>query len=158
MVMPNVTVDYREFQINERINQALRNRIQNGLLVGATIVEDAAKRLAPRHVGDFIHHTSVYAVNDTTYRVDVFVRIKDAPDAAAWEYGSGLHRTRSTPGTYSIDAKGHGPYLVFFWEKMNRMFIGPHVNHPGIVARPYLHPALQSSISRILREISRKTP
>lgn len=33
-------------------------------------------------------------------------------------------------GAHGIDAK-NVPNLVFFWKKKNRMFVGPHVNHPG---------------------------
>jgi hypothetical protein len=124
---------------------------QNGLTVAATIVEDAAKQLAPKHVGDHIQHSQVTKVNENTYEIRVFVKISDAPDAGAWEYGSGLHRTKGSPAKYSIDAK-NVPDLVFFWQRENRWFVGPHVNHPGIAARPYLRPALKNNIERIKAE------
>lgn len=45
---------------------------------------------------------------------------------------------RGTFATITVDkSKAHqiktrgAPALVFFWEKKNRMFIGPSVNHPG---------------------------
>jgi hypothetical protein len=48
---------------------------------------------------------------------------------------------QGTRGTYSvttikrsqphpIDAK-RAPNLVFFWERERKLFVGPHVNHPG---------------------------
>jgi len=157
MLTPNFTVDFYEFKIKEKITQALRNHIQNGLLVGATIVEDAAKQLAPKHIGAFIKHTPVIKTGENSYKVTVYVPIADVPDAGAWEYGSGLHRTRGTPGKYPIDSV-NTPNLVFWWERENRLFIGPHVNHPGIVARPYLHPALYASLDRIKAEISKLNP
>jgi len=155
MLTPDFKVDFYEFKIKEKITQALRNHIQNGLLVGATIIEDAAKQLAPKHVGAFIKHTPVTKTGENSYQVSVYVPIADAPDAGAWEYGSGTHRTRGKADFYKIE--GH-PLLAFDWKRMGTHFVGHFVTHPGIHARPYLHPALYASLDRIRVEISKLNP
>lgn len=156
MPTPRFTVDYHEFRIMEKVTTALRNRIRNGLYISAGIVQDEAKKVAPRHVGNHIQHTGVVQTDVNTYKVRIYVKIADAPDAAAWEFGSGLHRTRGkAPGKYGIDAV-NAPNLVFWWERMGVVFVGPHVNHPGIVAKPYLHPALFNNLARIKRELMTK--
>lgn len=124
---------------------------QNGLPVVASIVVDAAKRTAPKHIGDYIKQSKVEKIDEEHYEVEVFVSLKDAPDAAAWEYGSGLHRTKGSPNKYSIDAV-NVPDLVFWWEREQVLFVGPHVNHPGIAARPYLQPAVRDNLDRIKAE------
>lgn len=167
MVIPSlVRWNYLEYRITEKFKKTLHARINNALYVGADIVRDAAKKLAPKHIGDHIKISGITQSFDPSnlgirYVIKIYVPIKEAPDAAAWEYGSGLHRTRTTPGKYPIDAKNYVakygqfkgmPVLIFWWEKRSRLFVGPHVNHPGIVARPYLLPALMDNVDRILLE------
>ena len=41
-------------------------------------------------------------VSPEGYEVDITVDLTKAPSAAAFEFGSGLHRTRGTPSTYEI--------------------------------------------------------
>jgi hypothetical protein len=48
------------------------------------------------------------------------------------EYGSLPH---------PIQARRPGGMLRFFWEKKNRWFIGPRVNHPGTPSQPFMRPA-----------------
>jgi hypothetical protein len=152
-IVPNVTVDMSRFEakLQDLTRKQFEAMAQNGLAVAATIVEDAAKQLAPKHVGDHIQHSQVTRINENEYEVRVFVKIVDAPDAGAWEYGSGLHRTKGSPAKYSIDAI-NAPNLVFYWEREGRWFKGLHVNHPGIAARPYLRPALKNNVERIKAE------
>jgi len=92
---------------------------------------------------------------DTTGLVvssEVVVDILQAPEAAAFEFGSGLHATRGTPGKYDI-RPNQKKKLVFHWEnepeevkqkfphtKDGKIILG-HVAHPGVLARPYLKPA-----------------
>jgi hypothetical protein len=55
----------------------------------------------------------------------------DAVNALSQETGAVPH---------SIDAV-NADNLVFFWEKAGRMFVGPHVDHPGNPAQPYMEVA-----------------
>lgn len=74
-------------------------------------------------------------------QITVYVSAKPdaAPEAPAYEFGSGLHDPEG-PHTIDIDAR-NVPNLHFYWQKQKRWFLGPHVNHPGVEARPYLFPA-----------------
>lgn len=73
-----------------------------------------------------------------------------APMAAAFEWGSGIHRTRGQAGTYPIE--GH-PLLAIprsRWPNYEPPpdvdpVILPAVNHPGVAARPYIQPTLEDA-------------
>jgi hypothetical protein len=86
----------------------------------------------------------------------LLIDLNEAPQAAAFEYGSGIHATKGTPVTYVIKPKNAGA-LAFYWPghesgmKPGKKFIGygkdgrlmfTHVDHPGVEAKPYLHPAI----------------
>lgn len=79
-----------------------------------------------------------------------------APQAAAYEYGSGIHN-KNNPQTYVIKPK-NAPLLAFEWHpeyipwhsrkfayKRGDTFLFRYVDHPGVAARPYLKPAMESS-------------
>lgn len=137
------------------ITDMVRRRLAKGVAECGVIVSQAAQQNAVKHIGDHIHVGEVKEEGNKT-SVEVYVPISEAPDAGAWEYGSGLHRTKGTPGLYPIAAK-NVPNLVFWWEKRSKWFVGPALpfGHPGIVARPYLRPALWDNVQRIL-EIMKK--
>lgn len=85
------------------------------------------------------------------YWIDIKVDLKKAPMAAAFEYGSGIHR-KEGGSLYPIKAR-NAPNLVFFWEKEDKWFVGkelPH-GHPGVAARPYLAPAVEAN-KKTIRE------
>ena len=82
-----------------------------------------------------------------------------APQAAAFEFGSGIHRTRGTPGTYEIKPRNASvlaipesswpnfQFPVRFGSKMlgyseDGNFILSKVDHPGVAARPFMTPAI----------------
>lgn len=91
--------------------------------------------------------------------IDIVVDLKKAPSAAAFEYGSGLHR-KENPAEYKISPREDGPgYLAFpisRWPNYQpppnvtvAMFPGAisgkdYVMHPGVAERPFLAPAIQS--------------
>lgn len=52
---------------------------------------------------------------------------------APTEYGSRPHVIR---------ARKPGGVLRFFWEREDRWFFGPKVNHPGTPAQPFMRPAI----------------
>lgn len=78
-------------------------------------------------------------------------------DAAAQEFGSGLHSTRGPKAKYPIVPRNK-KFLAFHWEKANdsipRLPDGRvmlmSVMHPGIESRPYIKPAV-TELRRTLR-------
>jgi hypothetical protein len=90
--------------------------------------------------------------------IDVLVT---APMAAAFEYGSGIHATRGVKAKYRIPKEGGSSFVAFPKERWPGyepppeapdVFVFSFVMHPGIVARPYIKPTIQSSAPQI-REI-----
>jgi hypothetical protein len=55
--------------------------------------------------------------------------------AKAFDKGSGIHRKGG--GTYTITAI-NSPNLVFFWNRMNKLFRGKSVQHPGVAGTGYM--------------------
>lgn len=145
-----------------RIEQRLKTKVlvgvKSGLLNGAKLVQQTAIQNAKTdRIKQNIEISSVGALNPTNpiYMISIGVRLKNAPEAGAFEYGSGIWRTRKgTPGKYPIRAK-NAPMLAFMWYKNNPLYsylkpdINPEkvafqvVHHPGVQAVPYLRPALQ---------------
>jgi hypothetical protein len=85
----------------------------------------------------------------------VEVPLKLAPEARAFEYGSGVHSTKRAPETYPILPRNGGS-LVFQgthqWE--GQLVVVPPmgggvVMHPGVAPRPFLHPAVEENKERI---------
>lgn len=84
----------------------------------------------------------------------ISVDLTAAPEGAALEFGSGLYATRGPRGKYPIDPKKPGGKLVFDWPNedltvghrhtKDGKVILSHVEHPGVVAKPYLVPAFES--------------
>ena len=94
-------------------------------------------------------------------QIKIEIPLDDAPEARAYEYGSGIHATRSEK---SPNQRGDGeidiyavnyPNLIFYWQKKDRMFVGPHVTHPGVAPKPYLAPAVRKNRNTILGLLSR---
>lgn len=76
---------------------------------------------------------------------------------AAFEWGSGIHKTRGTPSKYPIVPKTAG---ALSFEGTNE-FAGQHiltqlVMHPGVSPRPFLEPAKRATRQQNLEDI-RKT-
>lgn len=82
------------------------------------------------------------------------------PQAAAFEFGSGIHRTRGTPGTYKIKPK-NATMLAFPWNPANpigalfspkvidfledeNIWLFKEVDHPGVAPRAFITPAIQA--------------
>jgi len=109
---------------------------------------------------------SVGQVKDEGGRYSIEIKIdarKDgpAPEALAFEFGSGIHNPDS-PGTYVIAPKPGGKKtLAFFWDKVDASSptgnkfrgVSPttgkaifnYVDHPGVAAKPYLAPAIRDA-------------
>ena len=154
MLTPNLSVDFHNLDsrfsnIFSKIKQSLKQKALHAAI--SSIVLPEARKLAPKHIAEFIQVSDV-TENGNTYLVNMHVSLADAPDAAAWEFGSGLHRTRGSPGKYIISAT-NAPNLYFWWERESKYFRGKVVHHPGIVARPYMRPALESKMSQVKKYI-----
>jgi hypothetical protein len=83
------------------------------------------------------------------YSIDIIVDTDPdtgAPQAPAFEYGSGLHATKYSPQLYPIEAV-NAPNLVFWWEKGGKWFKGTRLpfGHPGVAPRPFLKPAMDEN-------------
>ena len=76
-----------------------------------------------------------------TYSIDIYV---DDPGgiASAYEWGSGIHRTKGTPGKYTISGN---PLLAFEWAKIGKKVVFTSVQHPGVAPRPYIVPTIEST-------------
>jgi hypothetical protein len=97
--------------------------------------------------------------NGATYFIDIKLN-NPAGIAAAYEWGSGIHRTKGTPGKYKIFPRDKMA-LAFFWDKVdatsktNYKFLGistktgkaifNFVDHPGVEKRPYLVPTIEDT-------------
>lgn len=82
---------------------------------------------------------------------------KDAPYARAYEWGSGIHATRGTPHLIPIAAK-NAPNLVFWWEKGNKLFVGPKlpIGHPGVAPKPYIEPSIRENKAQMKKIMGRE--
>lgn len=94
-----------------------------------------------------------------------------APHAAAFEFGSGIHRTRGTPGTYKIKPK-EKKALAFPWNPANpigamnspkvidyledeEIWLFREVDHPGVEQRAYMTPAIQQKIPEAEQKLNK---
>ena len=99
----------------------------------------------------------------TGYQVEIEIDSREdgpAPHAAAFEYGSGLYGEEKD--TYLIEAK-NAPKLAIprsRWPKYEPPpdtdpVILQWVYHPGVKARPYMKPAIESEKKKVIRGIGR---
>lgn len=76
----------------------------------------------------------------TSAEITIYADPKIAPHAAIFEKGAKNH---------PIDAK-NAPNLVFWWDKMETMFVGKHVDHPGMKPRPFMSVAVRNHRKHML--------
>jgi hypothetical protein len=103
--------------------------------------------------------------------IDITISLNQAPMAAAFEYGSGLHSEKGDRKKYLILPK-NADVLAFPWgeaENLNPSVIGvgnveivnqkaflPMVRHPGVQARPYIRPTIQDERKEIRRILGKE--
>lgn len=104
------------------------------------------------------------------YSIDIKLdtrRDGPAPEAAAFEFGSGIH-SETQPGEYFITPKKAGS-LAFPWNPKripwgspkflgfadDGRFLFSYVEHPGVAAKPYLRPAIQSTRKQLKSRLGR---
>lgn len=136
--------------------------MENGLRISASLLRNEAVSIAPRHIGQ---HIQISPISNTPsgdapasefYRgIKIFVKLADAPDAGAWEYGSGIHDPVN-PHLIPISAK-NAPMLVFWWSNRNKWFKGKAlpIGHPGIKMRSYLRQPMLDNQENIRQQIAK---
>jgi len=95
------------------------------------------------------------------YSIDVVIDTSEdaAPMAGAYEWGSGIHRTKGTPYLYPIVAKNApNERLHFYWEERQKWFIGVRLpyGHPGVQAKPYIKPSLENTKDKIKQTLGKE--
>ena len=139
--------------------------INNSLIAGLTraanhfvmrMKDKVAQNGLPQAISDA---TSLGTANVSgeTVSIEVTIDLKEAPMAAAFEWGSGLHRTKGGAGLYPIAAKD-APNLVFWWERGNKWFVGAKLpyGHPGVAPRPYIKPTIVAEMPEIKRIVGQE--
>lgn len=131
-------------------------------------ITSLARSLAPSHVRPAIS-SKTETKDEGTYIIRTTADRKIAPDARAWEYGSGIHARRGKKGKYPILPKNKG-VLAFNWEVANanpeNFTFAPDgrvllfaVNHPGIQAanggKGYIAPAIRELKKKGKAELSK---
>lgn len=146
-----------------RIDNAVRRRATNW----AGMLTRIAREFAPDHLKSFIH-SKVTERGQGAYAITIGIKIdKHGPtaDAAAQEYGSGIH-DENNPHKITIVPTQGKEFLVFKWDKVEgqpgfrRTSDGKvmlkSVQHPGIrkyKGAGYLAPAIRELIAKGREEL-----
>jgi hypothetical protein len=132
--------------INDAAVQALPEAAR--LLVDAMVTKAPTQKIKEAiSVGDVVND------GEGIYHIDVKVDLVKAPEGRAYEYGSGLHNPLKSD-TYPINPV-KGMFLAFYWEKLGKRVVLPHVNHPGVAARPYIKPSIEENKTQMRQIIGR---
>jgi hypothetical protein len=142
---------FRRF-IDNLVLKALTEEI--GKIADSARKNVSAKRL-PYEIVSAISVSPAEVIGDGRYQIAIDVDLQEAPMAAAFEWGSGLHATRGVAMEYDIKAK-NAPVLSFLWKypsPLGRKYIVPEdeqvsfirISHPGVAPRPYLQPAIDKN-------------
>lgn len=139
--------------------------IMKALTEGANAIASNARLNAPtQRIKEHIIVDSAEA-SSGNYSITIRIPLKDAPEAGAYEFGSGVHSTRGPKKEYRIDPK-NSPVLAIprsrwpDFEDPVRVKIPPdrmlkegrtglllrYVMHPGVEARPYMTPAIRAAL------------
>jgi hypothetical protein len=140
--------------ISSKFKQIFEGRILKELTVQASKIAEKAKDNASwsKSIPDAIG-VGKAEKTATGYKVDVTVDLNKSPQAAAFEYGSGEHGEKGAK--YPIRAKDPEQQPLHFFGKT--WFIGPELpfGHPGVKARPYLQPAIESTRAGFVSSIAK---
>lgn len=134
--------------------------ISQGTILRAAnrIVQSARSIAAQKRAGNSSKAIKLSTVREAkqTVSVRIILDTNVAPEAPAYEWGSGLHSTRSSPRFIEINAV-NAPNLIFMgtnaWE--GQLIVIPQVNHPGVKPRPFLKPAIdkhRAALKQAVRE------
>lgn len=132
--------------------------IDNGLMNALSIFirqayRDARELGFTARIRANVRMTEAHVTGDNTVEADLHISLRDAPEARAFELGSGIHSPTS-PSKYPIAAR-NAPNLVFWWERGGKWFVGKRLTygHPGVAARPSMQPAMEQNLPLLRREI-----
>lgn len=132
--------------ITNKISALFDTTINKILMSTAEAVANDARANAPTaRIRANITVTPITETPDGYKKITIQVsknKESGAPEAPAYEFGSGIHSKSGQK--YPIDAVNF-PNLHFYWQREQRWFKGPHVDHPGVAARPFLAPALDKN-------------
>lgn len=111
----------------------------------------------------------VTKMSSGNFKMPIMVDLDIAPQALAFEYGSGVHRTKGTPGTYVIRPKNK-QVLAFNWEghgadyPTGNKYVGTtpdgrlmfrFVDHPGVAPKPFIKPAVAYERSHLKADMAK---
>ncbi len=145
--------------ISSKFKQIFEGQILKELTAQASKIAEKAKENASwsKSIPNAI---SVGKAEKTPTGYEVVIKVDasedgPAPHAAAFEYGSGVHGEKGAK--YPIQAKDPSGNLVFWWEKGNKWFVGHALpfGHPGVKAKPYLQPAIESTRAGFVTSIAK---
>lgn len=127
--------------ISDLVPQGVLIRIANRI---ANSARQFARQVGSTRIPKSIKVGNVSATQ-TTASISIILDTDIAPQAAAFEHGADAH---------PINAKNY-PNLVFIGtnEFEGKWIRTPHVNHPGMAARPFVKPAKEKNREKNLQEI-----
>lgn len=122
--------------------------VSHGTILRAAnrIVQSARSIAAQKRAGNSSKGIILSPVREAnkTVLVDIIFNTDIAPEAPAYEWGSGLHDTKK--GAHFIDIYGRNTFLLTF-EGTNafegQLIQKQNVKHPGVKPRPFLAPAIK---------------
>lgn len=151
----------------------MTDRLVNNLRRRATAwagqLTSLAKSYAPKHIKPAIS-SHVEDKQDGQFIIRITADRAEAPDARAWEFGSGIHARRGPKVKYPILPKTK-KFLAFKWDVADanpeKFRFAPDgrvlltsVKHPGIVAanggQGYIAPAMKELRKRAKIELSKE--
>ena len=148
--------------ISSKFKQIFEGRILKELTVQASKIAEKAKENASwsKSIPNAI---SVEKAEKTPTGYEIVIKVDasedgPAPHAAAFEYGSGLHGEKGKK--YTIPGM---PWLAIPRERWPKFAPPPDVDpvvlgsvqHPGVKARPYLQPAIESTRAGFVTNIAK---
>lgn len=148
--------------ISQKIKQGVDSFIRKELTMLVADVADGARENSSwsTKIPGSISASPVREENGS-FVAEVTVDLKIAPEAAAFEYGSGLHGKKGMK--YEIKPK-EANILSFpkgDWPNYQPPPEAPEVfrfgvvQHPGVKARPYLQPAIDNEMKRVKQRLLR---
>ena len=140
--------------------------LRKGLVAAASLLAEKAKAKADSKkvpkVSEYMKVGEVETKGSGALGITISIGMKEneAPAAAAYEFGSGLHGKEGKK--YPIVPRKSGGFLVFPKERWPgyapppdapNMFFFSKVMHPGVEARPYMKPAIEENKEEMKRLI-----